>query len=211
MPNSDMIVRMSKISHQTTLTIIRLLFGLVLGIEFANIIGLVNFSDLPIWPGLFGTAGAVWAGLEYWRYYTLKNNLQFLPSWILFISLGAVLLDAAGNLTNWYFSTWYFDNIVHFLSGAIATLVMFFVFYSIHSSSLPFSWIAYITFGTTTILGVAFEVVEYLANIFHDTDIWLGSGPDTVMDLVMSSTGALLVIIFLSIFWQRTQGKSFTS
>jgi hypothetical protein len=170
----------------------RLFFAPLFLFECANLVGILHLSSAPIWLGLVGTSGVVWLAMEMQR-----GVVPQLPAAIV---VGATYLDAAGDMFGGYEHIYDFDKIVHGTSGFAAALFFYYVFpvlWRRRGLRVSAGWAAYIVFLTALSLGVLFEIMEYLADIGIGRQYWLGSGPDTVTDIIMDAFGAAAALILL--------------
>lgn len=89
----------------------------------------------------------------------------------------------------WYKQIWWFDMPMHFFGGMA---VFFLIAYVLHNwgANLHFKHGVFVKLIFLTILaGIAWEVYEYLAQIFISHDAW--NMVDTLSDLCFDSLGAV--------------------
>jgi len=119
---------------------------------------------------------------------------------LLHFSLGVLLIivvlqAAAFSYSLYYLYPWY-DIMMHFLGGIfVALLLVWFVFYSRYLHVIKKTWknvILVALFGTL-LVGIGWEVFEYLLDIIPEE----GYREDTTIDLIMDLLGALVVTPFL--------------
>lgn len=208
------------ISHQTQMAI-RGLLGTLLCFELLNWVGVLNVSDDPIWIGLVATSGGVLLVSEWLYRVGYKMGIPHLPHIAIVTPLVAVGIDAAGNIFNLYGTVHNFDKLMHFTSGIASATTLFYVFHIIFEMKRIYSawWSVYAAVVTTSFLGVLFELVEYISDTIIGRSFWLGTGADTVTDLVMNILGAGMAVLvirlmtvdhpvplfkpYVSLSWQR--------
>ncbi len=165
-----------------------LFFGLII-FEFLN---LINILYVPLdfsWFGLIVTASFVWLTVELVVYFWKAK--EYLPV-ALGLSFLGVLFDALGDIFHFYSRFGFYDRSIHLVIGAIIAYLLFI---------LTKKYSPLFILGMTSLLGVLYEIEEYLEDKFiHHRGLRLGDGPDTADDLLMNLLGALLMIFIIFIF-----------
>lgn len=170
---------------------IRLVLGGLLLFEVAY--GLRTSVNM-MWIGLLGTSGGSWLALEGVQLYLRRRSAPALPALASWLIVAAVVIDAVGNIKNFYSEVHWFDSLVHFISGFALAWALSYLGYSLnhlHALAFPRWAILYGAFSLTVILTVLFEFLEHAIDTLAGSQFWLGSGPDTVTDLIASTLGAL--------------------
>lgn len=172
----------------------RLLLASIIIFEALNWLKILNFSLDFSWLGLIGTAAVIWLILEI---------SDFFPGYICLVAVVGVYLDALSDIFNFYsrFGSW--DRWVHLLGGALTAIVVLYIFLRLEKSGQllignKFLWLAVIC--VITLLGFLYEYWEFLIDKFYfGYEKALGSGPDTVDDLMLNlvGSGAVLVNYYL--------------
>lgn len=170
--------------------IARFLFISLIAFEILNWLKILNFSLDFSWLGLIGTAGIIWLILEI---------SDFFPGYIWLVAVAGVYLDALSDIFNFYsrFESW--DRWVHFLGGALTAIVVLYIFLRLEKSGQllignKFLWLAVVSI--IALLGFLYEYWEFLIDKFYfGYEKALGSGPDTVDDLMLNLVGSGAVLI----------------
>jgi len=125
-----------------------------------------------------------------------KNSL-LLPALIL-TSVGAVLYHL-GNIFYLPWTYWWYDFLLHFLVSTTGGLC---IFWGIFDSGLIFrgrfksrASSMLLVFVCVLAVGIGWEVWEYANDLLDNHE---GYALDTINDLILDSTGALLAVIFAS-------------
>ena len=198
---------------QQAQSVIRVLLGALLGFELLNWVGVFSISSDPIWIGLVATSGGVLLAAEV--LYSLGKRLQ-LPhvSPIAIVApLVAVGIDALGNMMNLYWSVYNFDKLMHFASGIAAATALFYIFHIVFERKQIYNawWSVYAAVTTTSFLGVGFEVIEYVSDRVIGKSFWLGTGADTVTDLIMNILGAGTAVLVIRLMTVDSSASAFRS
>lgn len=180
--------------------IIRTAFVLLILFEAANYIRVFHFTIDFTWFGLLLTSLFVFIALEVGNRILRKKLHTVLPAAAWPLSFLAVAFDALGDMLHFY-SRWnWYDQIGHIFGGAIATLVIFTIYNAVaraHQWTHPQHLSLWFALGLSTVLGVIYEIEEYLEDFFKLTNR-LGDGPDTANDLLMNLLGALVIIFVIA-------------
>jgi hypothetical protein len=126
-----------------------------------------------------------------------------------------------------YYRFWWWDDLLHTLSGVIIGFIGFIAIYKInHSFSMDISplLVALFSFTFAVTLGVVWEVMEFAADVFlgtanqkwnlPDTEIMMGrpyqgSGlRDTMSDLIVDSFGALFTSVLTYFMYKNEKRKT---
>ncbi len=198
--------------NKIILFLVRITFlGLIL-FELANLFGLLHYELEFSWFGLALTAGAVWGGLELVRYYLIKKFNYILPSFVFLFPLGNVLLDAIGDIQGWYGEFAWYDQLMHFLGGASAAGVIFFIMCAVlKRRRIEFKKyiIGSYAFLAAVFLGNLYELEEYAETLFLGNNR-LGDRLDTPNDLLMNMLGALTGVLIVYFYTKVTDTMSTT-
>ena len=100
----------------------------------------------------------------------------------------------------WYYSVWYFDIIMHSLSGFWVSLFFIYVF-SMKDTGNPNFRFFFKVLVATLFVGIFWEFYEYFLNVVSFTffDLW-----DTVFDIFFDLVGGLCAILYI---WKKQQKK----
>ena len=119
-------------------------------------------------------------------------------------------LDFCGDVFGFYGRWEHYDQVAHFFSGPSLTICLVMAYRCIvlkRGWQLPTSAIYLLALGTDSLFAVAYELEEYLEDVFFDSHR-LGDGPDTANDLMMNLLGALLTLMVLTLYTRYKRSKS---
>lgn len=172
-----------------------LYIGIIL-FEFLNLTGALDIQLEFSWFGLIITALFVWVLTEV---FARKLGAQeYLPI-MLPVSFLSIFLDMSGDIFKFYSKFLWYDSFLHFFSGITISIVLFLLIknYS-NKNSIPSVVRAFVVVGATNLIGVLYEVEEYLEDLFLNRKVLrLGDGPDTANDLLMNLAGSAIFIILM--------------
>lgn len=174
--------------------------GLIL-FEAANYVRLLQFSLDYTWLGLLLTSIAVFAGIETINRVLISRRGKALHSLLWPLTLGAVSVDAFGDILHFYSRFPWYDQFAHALGAMVAMVLLLSVFQILFSpysprASAPLTLLT--AFGITSVAGTLYEVEEYLEDHFNLTNR-LGDGRDTANDLLMNLLGALTIVVITTV------------
>jgi len=89
----------------------------------------------------------------------------------------------------WYWSFWWMDIMMHFLGGLLIGLIALLV--SAHYK-IQIRRMFLATLGVVLIVGIGWEIFEYVSGIFILEDPF----PDTFYDLVMDTVGGIAAYLY---------------
>ena len=121
------------------------------------------------------------------------NNKLLIKTFALFIIIG--LLDYVGNTFYLHWTEWWFDVMLHFLSGGAVAMFLISVgrsFSSLKSSDIT---IIIVTILGTLLIGILWEIFELYFNITFFSDgvfYWR----DTISDLIMDVCGGFFATLY---------------
>lgn len=143
--------------------------------------------------GLLLTAVMVWLLVE-----VLQALAGKLPFSVPLAAGAALVVDGVGNLLGWYVRYGWYDNVVHFFSGLVVGVVMMMFFETLQRRRgwrvSRGVWV-YASWASAAVAGIGFEIVEFSLDYLAGEERWLGSGRDTVADLVFGMVGAAAVAV----------------
>jgi uncharacterized membrane protein YjdF len=122
-----------------------------------------------------------------------KNLL--LKTFIAVLILG--ITHMIGSMFYLYWSTWWFDNISHFLGGFASAFIVFWILsITILKSQLSLRGTIFILIPLVLAVGLGWEVFEYAFNISDPTtgETYI---TDTSLDLVADTLGAIVAAFFI--------------
>ncbi len=118
-----------------------------------------------------------------------KQILSILATLIIFVAI----INFIAMKAMWYYIFWYFDMPMHFLGGVVVMLLVGYIFYRAISrySMLPVSAIML----AVLIIGVGWEVFEYLVNNVYAGQVW--NKLDTVSDICFDMAGGIMGLFII--------------
>lgn len=170
------------------------------GLNWAGVLGLtLDFS----WLGLIVTATAVIALLEGSAFLLKRATGRGLHPAVYFAGAASLLVDAAGDMGHFYNRFDWYDQVAHFVGGAVVGLVTFNVLWQLERAGRIRlgAWLR----GTFVVamgafLGSLYEIEEYLEDAWKwHRQVRLGDGPDTANDMLLNVLGALAAAVIAAI------------
>lgn len=167
-----------------------------------ELLGADNFYQAKIvftWFGLLITSMVVWLMVEGASFYLSKKTGQPLSGWAMLVAVGALYLDALGDIFgfyNWNFQGLWYDQIAHFWGGLAAGAVVFSVMSAlIRAGIMKMNRTALfiLTVALTGLLGQFYEIEEYLEDYFRGSNR-LGDGVDTANDMLLNIIGSTVSV-----------------
>lgn len=193
------------------LYIIRLIFLALTSFESLNLFGFLNFALEYSWLGLVLTALAVWLGLEFVNHFVKTRYNYSLPAFIFVIPTLNVLVDAFGDIFRWYGKFFWYDQLGHFLGGAAAAGIVFFITLSItRYKNLKISkfFLGLFAFSLANVFGILYELEEYAESFFLHNNR-LGDRFDTPNDLFFNLVGSLICVLVIVLTQRAKKGKNY--
>ncbi|PJE58369.1 MAG: hypothetical protein COU81_01120 [Candidatus Portnoybacteria bacterium CG10_big_fil_rev_8_21_14_0_10_36_7] len=175
----------------------RLLLSGLLIFELLNNFSILHFPLSFTWAGLILTLSVAWLGIEIISFISSKLTTRSLNNSAMIAITISLYFDAIGDINLYYQNIASYDQWAHFIGGAAATMVAYSFIKNLSLSSkisLPKIGIYLFSIFTTTCLGSIYEIEEYLEDYFTGSHR-LGDGPDTANDLLLSLTGAVMIMI----------------
>lgn len=180
----------------------RVLIAGLLIFELFNQFGVLHFTLNFTWLGLTLTCIIGWLIVEGVSFFLKKYCGQPIAGLAMVIAVAAIYLDALGDILGFYGKFGWYDQAAHFLGAAAAGGLMFSIIYSFAQCGkikLGFLGQGLFALSATTLLGVIYELEEYLEDFFTGSHR-LGDGPDTANDLLLDMTGAIAAILICIIY-----------
>jgi len=189
-----MLLGINMIHKKIGLSLIAILFIF----ETLNWLKILNFNIFFTWRGLLITTIIAVIILESINFYVRKKTKQQLKGWVYLCAAFLLYFDAIGDTLGLYQISWY-DQVAHLSAGFWAMLMLYTVFLQIKlqvslRGKLLFAWCITATIGTV------YEIEEYIEDLVYKTNR-LGDGFDTANDLLMNNSGALLMLLVITLFW----------
>lgn len=140
------------------------------------------------------------------NYIYISPGMQFL---IIFFTFASLYL---GELQQYYLKFWWWDIMLHTLSGVILGFIGFLLIYILNKDKninviLSPIFVAMFSFAFAVAVGVFWEIFEFAADSFLGLNMQKSGLVDTMWDLIVDCLGALFAS--LTGFIYLTQGKPF--
>ena len=187
------------------LKIARFAFAAWLLVEFLSWLKVLPFTLEFTWLGLMLTASFTWIALEIISWRLKKAGARYLWGTTYLVSLFSLCVDAFGDTFRFYGTYAWYDQVAHFIGGAVVALVIFnllIALYSANKINLPSKGIAAIAIGISMALGSVYELEEYLEDVVFNSNR-LGDAFDTGNDMLLNTVGAVVIIVILVIIRRR--------
>ncbi len=191
---------------------VRLAFVALTLFELANLAGILNYEIDFSWLGLSLTALAVWVALEFVLYYVKRKFNYIIPAFVFLIPLANILIDFFGDFCKLYSKISWYDQMAHFLGGASAAGVTFFIVCALlKRRRVDFKkyLIASYAFFAACFLGTIYELEEYAETLFLGNNR-LGDRLDTPNDIFFNTIGALTGVLVVYLYVKMTDTLSKT-
>lgn len=136
----------------------------------------------------------------------LPVEFDFITTLFLFVSL------LLGDFMDFYSKFWWWDKVLHTLSGFLIGLLGFLIIYSLRfSQKVIMSPSMTILFSYTFSMGIAaiWEIIEYTIDSFFGTNMQRSGLVDTMWDMIVASIGAILISILGFIYLKYGKGILF--
>ena len=182
--------------------VLRIFAPLLIIFEILNYIRVFKFEVDFTWIGLIISAFGLWALLEVANYYSLKKIKQKLPIFISIIGLIMLYLDAFGDMLHFYSTFIWYDQLMHFVGGAVMGICIYYVFYKFRQVKIFKTGnlgISILTVCLATSIGVVYEWEEYFEDVINATNR-LGDGFDTANDMMLCFFATVIVSISISLY-----------
>ena len=162
--------------------------------------GKLTILDLGCGPGLYAEIFA--------RHYKIILPTEFELAAILFI-FGSLFL---GSAVGFYYRFWWWDILLHGFSAILLGIIgLLMVWILNHNEKVDISlnpvFICIFSFSFAVAIGVLWEIYEFAFDSFFGADMQKSGLVDTMWDLIVDTSGALLVSMSAYIYY-RTGHKS---
>lgn len=139
-----------------------------------------------------------------------KNVGTHLPiEFDLFTTLFLFFSLLLGDFMDFYVKYWWWDKVLHTLSGFLIGLLGFLIIYSLRfSQKIKLSPSMTILFSYTFSMGIAamWEIVEFAIDNFFGTNMQRSGLVDTMSDMIVAGIGAIFVSILGFIYMKFGKG-----
>ena len=151
------------------------------------------------WYDLFFSLVALF--LTYIPFVIAKRSRFFIPpgfqiTFLIFVFAALFL----GDVSAWYWKYWWWDLILHAISGVVLGLIGLFLTFTLNRASkihviLSPAFLALFTFAFAMAAGAFWEIWEFTLDRTIGTDAQRNSLDDTMWDLVFNFIGALVIAV----------------
>lgn len=165
-------------------TVLQLAILFVVVTAFFDRLWLIAFSGLVVFMLTFAPAV-----IERQLRVRLPIELTLFTCVFLFASF------ALGEVGHFYDRIWWWDILLHATSAVVIGLIGFiiiYVFYMTYRVRVAPVYVAVITFGFAMTIGSLWEIFEFLMDWFFDLNMQRSGLLDTMTDLMVNATGALI-------------------
>lgn len=187
------------------LQVARIAFGTWLGVEILSWAGVFPIHIEFTWLGLVLTAALAWLALEVITWQLHRVGAESLWGWTFLAALLSQCTDAFGDILRLYGTYSWYDQVAHLVGGAAVALVFFNIFARLIERGivkLPRAWHGFISILGSMAISSLYEIEEYSEDvIFHSNR--LGSAFDTANDMLLNTSGAILIILVIVIFFKN--------
>lgn len=151
---------------------------------------------------------SVWLAIEIVSMWIQKKKVDYTLGLGALLITAQVIVDAIGDMGHLYGQFLWYDQMLHFASGFIATFIvggLFYAIHKIHDKRRPGLEVFIAALGVGTLVSVVYEIEEYLEDFFTGSHR-LGDGFDTANGLMLAVLGGIIAAWFV-IKWPRTTTK----
>ncbi len=195
------------------LIVARLGLASFIGFEGLNWFGVLDFTLDFSWLGLIVTATAVVALLEGSAFLLKRTTGRGLHPVAYFAGAAGLAVDAIGDMAHLYGRFAWYDQVAHFLGGAVVGIVAFNVLWQLEQAGrirLGGWGRGFAVVAAAAFFGSLYEIEEYLEDLWRwHRQVRLGDGPDTANDLLLNIVGAIAVVAAVAL-WQRLRARGST-
>jgi putative membrane protein len=134
-------------------------------------------------------------------YIANKRNMCLPPNFELFFLIFIFCAQYLGEIVGFYEKFWWWDTMLHFVSGLYLTVIGSFlindVFISKNETMLKrfILFSSFFSFCFTVTMGVLWEIFEFAGDYLLKTHMVEGSYEDSAVDLLVKTVGALIVAV----------------
>lgn len=116
---------------------------------------------------------------------------------ILFFTYSALIL---GEIEQFYFKYWWWDILLHTISGLIFGLIGFLIVFILSNNKktklhLGKKFIAIFAFSFSLSMGTLWEIIEFILDLSFNLNMQKSGIVDTMTDLIVDALGALIISI----------------
>jgi len=183
----------------------RIAFGLWLAVELLSWAKVLPLTLEFTWFGLVLTASVAWGSLELISWRLRKIGARSLWGWTFLAALLSQCTDAGGDIFRLYGTYAWYDQVAHFVGGAVVALVFFDLFLALEQRGVAL--LALRLRGVVSVMGSMavgslYELEEYSEDVLTGSHRF-GSAFDTGNDMLLNTIGALVAVFLLVWFFRK--------
>jgi hypothetical protein len=146
---------------------------------------------------------------------TQRNHIHLPPTFQIIILLFIFAAQYLGELKAYYYKFWWWDLMLHTLSGVILGFIGFLLVYILNKEEkvdvmLSPVFMALFAFTFAVSIGVVWEIFEFSMDSLFGFNMQKSGLVDTMWDLIVDSLGALVTSVYGYIY-ERNKDKSIFS
>lgn len=193
----------------------RFLFFSLVVFELLNVLKILKLNTQFTWLGLLITALFSWGLVEYIYKKYEKTRGHHLHWVVIYITILALSLDAAGDFFHLYGRFDWWDQVVHFFVPAIVCFTLFTVINAFWIDKVKFVLLfkagrlklSLLLASTSAMsLSALYEIEEYSEDLIFHTNR-LGPGTDTANDLFCDFLGVCFAVAIVFIYYLFTHKR----
>lgn len=187
------------------LVVARIAFATWIFVEILSWAGILPLTLEFTWLGLVITASAAWGALELISWWLRKHGAATLWGWTFLVALVSQCTDAFGDILRLYGTYSWYDQVAHFVGGAVLALVTFNTLHALHDAGkvqLPLGARVLVSIAAAMAIGSLYELEEYGEDVVFGSNR-LGSAFDTGNDMLLNTLGAVCIILVLQRFFRK--------
>lgn len=184
----------------------RVAFGSWIAVEMLSWAKVLPITLEFTWFGLIITASGAWLALEIISGWLRKRGAQSLWAGTFIVALVSQCTDAFGDIFRLYGSYGWYDQIAHFIGGAVLALVFFNTFYNLEQAGrvkFPLGLHSLVSVFSAMAIGSLYELEEYSEDVLFGSNR-MGNAFDTGNDMLMNTLGACLMVL---VVWQVIKAR----
>lgn len=181
------------------LTLVRFAFGAWITVEVLSWANVLPLTLEFTWLGLILTAAGAWGALEVISWRLRRAGARNLWAGTFAAALLSQCTDAFGDIFRWYGSFGWYDQVAHFVGGAVVALVFFDLLTALVQSkqiALGRRFTGFVSVLASKAVGSLYELEEYGEDVLFGSNR-LGTALDTANDMLLNALGAVVVVILL--------------
>jgi hypothetical protein len=163
------------------------------------------------WLNLFTSILAI--TLIYFQYYLIKKNYIHIPSELQLVVIIFIFASMyLGELQNFYYRFWWWDSMLHAISGIVLGFIGFILVYILNKNEnidvlLSPLFLSIFAFSFAVTIGVFWEIFEFWMDRIFALNMQKSGIVDTMFDLMEDCVGAFITSI-IGYYYIKTKRPS---